>query len=92
MLTLKDLDGKPFPVCPDTRLNTPTGTVLIPNEICPDGVSWSDCSPDLSKLIADEHDITHVFCFTIIPRGRRKHPVNIARIVFKDKIFQTGYI
>ena len=33
MLTLKDLDGKPFPVSPDTQLNTRTGTVLIPNEI-----------------------------------------------------------
>ena len=52
MLTLKDLDGKPFLVCPDTQLNTRTGTVLIPNEICPDGVSWSDCSPDLSEMIA----------------------------------------
>ena len=51
MLTLKDLDGKPFPVSPDTQLNTRTGTVLIPNEICPDGFSWSDCSPELIELI-----------------------------------------
>ena len=69
MLTLKDLDGKPFPVSPDTQLNTHTDTVLIPNETCPDGVGWSDCSPD---LIADEHDIAHVSCFIINPHGHRK--------------------
>ena len=84
MLTLKDFDEKPFPVSPDIQLNTP-GTILFPNEICPDGVSWSDCSPDLSELIADEHDITHVSCFTINPHGHCKHPVNIARIVFKGQ-------
>ena len=70
---------------PDTQLSTHTGTVLIPNEIRPDGISWSDCPPDLSELIADEHDITHVSCFTINPRGCRKHPVNIARIAFKGQ-------
>ena len=30
MLTLKNLDGKPFPVSSDSQLNTPTDTVLIP--------------------------------------------------------------
>ena len=85
MLTLKDLDGKPFPVSSDTQLNTRTGTILIPNEICPDGVSWSDRSPDLSELIAGKHDITHVSCFTINPHGCCKHPVNIARIAFKGQ-------
>ena len=75
---------------PDTQLNTPTGTVPIPNEICPD----SDCS-DLSELIADKHDIAYVSCFTINPRGRRKHPVNITRIAFKgqdlpDRVYIGG--
>ena len=60
-----------------------TGTVLIHNEIWPDSVSWCDCSPHLSELIADQHDITHVSCFTINPRGRHEHPVNIATIAFK---------
>ena len=36
---LKDLDGKLFPVFPDTQLNTRTGTVLISHEICPVGDS-----------------------------------------------------
>ena len=75
--------------------NTLTGTVPIPNEICPDGVSWSDCSPDLFELIANEHDITHVSCFIINPRGCRKHPINIARIAFKgqdlpDRVYIGG--
>ena len=83
MITLKDLDGKPFSVSSDTQLDICIGTLLIPNEICPDGISWFDGSPDLSELIADEHDIAHVSCFTINPRGCRKHPVNIARIAFK---------
>ena len=80
---------------PDTQLNTCTGTVLIPNEIWPDGISWSDCSPELTELIADEHDITHVSCFTINSRGHRKHPVNIARIAFEgqdlpDRVYIGG--
>ena len=56
VLTLGDLDGKPFPVSPDTQFNTHTGAVLVPNEICPDGISWSD----LFELVAEEHDIAHV--------------------------------
>ena len=83
MLTLKDLDWKPFPVSHDAQLYTHTGIVLIPNEICSDGVSWCDCSTDLFELIADKHDIAHVSCFTINPCGHRKHPVNIAIIAFK---------
>ena len=95
MFTLKDLDGEPFPVSPDTQLNTRTGTILIPNEICPDSISWSDCFPDLFELIADDHDIAHVSCFTINPRGRPKYSVNIARIAFKgqnlpDRVYLGG--
>ena len=82
VLTLKDLDGIPFPISPNIQLNTRTGTVLISNEICPVVISWCDCSLDLFELIADEHDITHVSCFTIDPCGRCKHPVNIATIAF----------
>ena len=81
MLTLKDLDGKPFPVFPDTQLNTRTGTILIPNEICQVDVSW----PYLSELIADKHDITHVFCFIINFRGHRRYPANTAKITFKGQ-------
>ena len=40
-LTLKDVKGKSFPVSSDTKLNTCTGTILIPHEICPVGISWS---------------------------------------------------
>ena len=47
--------------------------------------SWSDCSSDLFELIADEHNIAHVSCFTINPRGHHKYPVNIARIAFKGQ-------
>ena len=65
MLTLKNLEGKPFPVYPDTQVNIHTGTVLISHEICPVGVSWSDCSSDLLKLIADKHYIAHISFFTI---------------------------
>ena len=42
LLTLKDLNGKPFPVSSDTQLNTHTSTVLIPHEIFPVGVTWPD--------------------------------------------------
>ena len=63
MLTLKELDGKPFPVSSDTQLNTHTGTVLIPHEICPVGVSWPDYSTELFELIADNHDFAHVLLY-----------------------------
>ena len=62
----------------DTELNTRIGTILIPNEICPDGVSWPDGSSDLLKVIAYEHDIAHVSYFAINPCGHRKYPINIA--------------
>ena len=69
--------------------------LFLPNEICPDSISWSDYSPDLYELIADEHEIAHVSCFTIISRGRYKYPVNIARIAFKgqdlpDRVYIGG--
>ena len=35
MFTLKDLDGKPYRVSPDTQLNTCIGAVLLPHEIFP---------------------------------------------------------
>ena len=85
MLTLKDLDEKPFPVSSDTQLNTCTGTVLIPHEICTVSISWLDCSSDLIELIADEHDIAHVSCFTVNLRGHHKYPANIAKITFKGQ-------
>ena len=85
MLTLKDLDEKPFPVSPDNQLNTRTGTVLIPNEIWPDGISLPDCSSAPFELIANEHDIAHVSCFTINPHGCHKYPINIAGIAFKGQ-------
>ena len=44
----------------DTQLNTRIANVLIPHEICPVGITWPDCSYDF-ELIADEHDIGHVF-------------------------------
>ena len=75
-----NLDGKPFPVSSDIQLNTRTGTVLIPNEVCPVGVSWPDCSCDLLELIGD---IVHVPCLTINLHGCCKYPANIARITFK---------
>ena len=33
--------------------------------MCLVGISWPDCS---TELIADEHDIAHVSCFTVNPR------------------------
>ena len=77
MLTLKYLDGKPFPVFPDTQLNAYTGTALIHHKICLVVVNWSDCSSELFELIADKHDIAHVSYFTINPRGCHKYSANI---------------
>ena len=85
MLTLKTLDRKPFPVSSDTQFKTRTGTVLIPSEICPMGVSLPDCSFDLLELIADKHDTVHVSCFTINPRGCRRYSANIAKTTFKGQ-------
>ena len=45
---------------------------------------------DLFELIAYEHDIAHVFCFTINPRGSYKYLVTIARIAFKGQDLPDG--
>ena len=60
MLTLKDFDGKPFPMSSDTQFNTRIGTIVIPHEICTVGISRPDCSTDLFELIVDELDIACV--------------------------------
>ena len=85
MLILKDLDGKSFPVSSDIQLNTRTGTVLIPHEVCPVDVNWPDCSSVLFELIADEHDIAHAYCFTVNPHGQCKYLANIATGTFKGQ-------
>ena len=65
MFTLKDLDGKPLPVSSDSQLNIHTGTILIPHKICLVGIRGPHCSSDLFELVADEHDIAPVSCFTV---------------------------
>ena len=40
---------------------------------------------DLFELIADEHDIAHVSCFTVNPCDCCKYPANIAKITFKGQ-------
>ena len=47
MLTLKDLEGKPFPMSPDVQLNT----LLVP---------FSYPMKLIIDLFVDEHDIAHV--------------------------------
>ena len=78
---------KPFAVTANTQMNTRTGTILIPNETCPVGISWPDCSCDLFELIAEEHNTTHVSYFTTNLRG--KCCKNYSQ---RDMIFQTVYI
>lgn len=70
---MKDLEGNPFPVLSDAKLNTCAGTILIPPHMCPvDNVSLSEYSSDLCELFIHD-EIIDVTCFTISPHGRRKH-------------------
>ena len=55
-------------------------TVLTPHEIRPVGIIWNNCPSNFFELIADEHDIAHVCCFTVNPCGHCKYPANIAKI------------
>ena len=57
-------------------------------------VGWPECSSDIFELIADEHDVTQVSCFTINAHGHCKYSANITRITFKgqDKPYSAVHI
>ena len=43
-------------------------------------------------MIADEHDIAHVSCFTVNPHGHCKYPGNIAKMISRQDLPDSVYI
>ena len=86
MERLVDHSGRPIPAERDVPLNSCTGTVVLPQYIQLGGRPFIECHSIIQDILqAQGLETISVSCYVRQPYGRRRFPLNTAKIVFNGR-------